>query len=489
MTVVIKRNYTSSQIKGELPQPVFQELRKTLRYKNTAYRPGFVKQKTWIKEWIELLSPKRRIFPSGLLYMVEEVLQKHSVAYKIDDLRTKPTPKQQLPLVNKTLRDYQQETEEACLREGSGIVRAATGAGKTLIFTSLLGKYNGLKRIVYVRKLDLMRQTIRVIEQELGIEVGQVGGGVVDIKELTVVMIPTAAIAVGEKYVKYEYSEDDDTDKELAMSLSDQQKLAIKQYIEEAECFVVDECHAIASKSVQLINKHSKKAYYRFGFSATPWREDGADILLNATTGPQLSDINASSLIEKGFLVPPRVHFYKMMPEKGQQTPSKYNEAYTKFIVENEKRNDKIVKLTKRLVENGDRPVIIVQRQKHGEILEGQLQKQGVDVQFIYGKTSLSDREYALEQFQEGVLDVIIGSSILQEGIDIPCITALVNASCGKASGAYYQKIGRAIRTFGEDKTRAIVIDFVDEVKWFKQHAKARIKILETEPKYQIKIQ
>lgn len=488
MAIEIIRNYVSSKINGSLSKNVYKEIRNTLRYKNSVWRPNFVKQKAWIKEWIYLLTPKMQIFPSGLLYMVEEILQKHRVPYVVKDRRKKPTPSEPLPLLHKTLRDYQSETEETCLREGSGIVRASTGAGKTLIFTSLLGRYNGLKRIVYVRKLDLMQQTRRVLEHELGIQIGQVGGGVIDIQELSVVMIPTAALAVGEKYIKYEYSEDDDSDKDLEMDLTVQQKVAIKEYIAEAECFVVDECHAIASKSMQMINTHSIKAYHRFGFSATPWREDGADILLNAATGEQLSDINASSLIDRGFLVPPRIHFYRMIPKRGQKLPTNYQEMYTQFIVENEQRNKKVVKLVKKLVDNGDRPIVLVQRQKHGSILEELLQAEGLDAQFIYGKTSLANRTYALEQFEAGVIDVIIGSSILQEGIDLPYITALINASGGKSSSAYYQKIGRAIRAF-DQKTRAIVVDFIDEVKWLREHANARIRVLKTEPRYEINIQ
>jgi intein/homing endonuclease len=87
-----------------------------------------------------------------------------------------------------------------------------------------------------------------------------------------------------------------------------------------------------------------------------------------------------------------------------------------------------------------------------------------------------------------GGMGHLLHNSILQEGIDVPCITALINAAAGKSSSAYYQKIGRAIRPF-EDKTRAIVIDFIDDVKWLKDHAKRRIKILQTEPLYELKIQ
>ena len=131
-----------------------------------------------------------------------------------------------------------------------------------------------------------------------------------------------------------------------------------------------------------------------------------------------------------------------------------------------------------------------LQRQQHGKTLEDMLNKKGRLAKFIYGESSMTDRAWTLDQFEAGALDVLIGSSILQEGIDIPCITALINASAGKSSSSYYQKIGRAIRTHKEgNKTRAIVVDFVDSVKWLDKHSKERIRVLKTEPLYQVKIQ
>jgi superfamily II DNA or RNA helicase len=237
-----------------------------------------------------------------------------------------------------------------------------------------------------------------------------------------------------------------------------------------------------------MVSNYSKKAYHRFGCSATPYRTDGTDILIHAATGPKIVDISASTLIERGFLVPPKVHFYRMKPDWNKPVPKDYQNVYTKFIVENEERNEKIVKLADYMAEKGERVVILVQRQQHGKILEEMLQKKGRMAKFIFGETCLTERSMALDQFSAGVLDVLLGSSILNEGIDVPCITALINAAAGKSSSSYYQKIGRAIRPF-ENKTRAIVIDFIDAVKWLDKHSKERIKVLKTEPLYQIKIQ
>ena len=485
--IEIQRNYVNSHIVGKLDDQVVQALRLKLRYKVPGFRFAFMRHTKWSGDGYKyLITPKQMKFPSGLLFMVEETLKEYGVEYTMADLRTKPVPSNPLSPKEYKLRDYQEVMEKACLDSCTGIVRAATGSGKTAVFTSILGKLNGLKRIVYVRKLDLMQQTIRVLARELDIPIGEIGGGKVDIQELSVAMVPTVARALGEQYVKYDGHENDDDDDEMELSI--QQKKDIKDYVESAEVFICDECHCLSATTVQMVSNYSKKAYYRLGFSATPWRTDGTDILLNAATGPQIIDVPASDLIDRGFLVPPRIHFYKMPRDLRKKLPSDYQTMYTEVIVENKQRNERIVKLATFLAQQGERPIILVQRQQHGKTLEKMFEDSGLVAKFIYGESSMTDRWLAIEDFKAGVIDVIIGSSILQEGIDVPCITALINAAAGKSSSAYYQKIGRAIRT-NDGKTRAIVIDFIDQVKWLKDHAMERIRILRTEPRYEIKIQ
>ena len=488
MVVTIQRTYVSCKLDGEIPENVFQQLRNELRYIIPGHQFAPVYQKKWGDGYKYLITLKRRVFPSGLLYLVEDILRQNNIEYKVLDLRTEPIPSNPIPIL-KTLRDYQADAEKVCLEKKCGIMKMPTGSGKTLLFTSILGKLNGLRCAVYLRKLDLMEQTIKCLSRDLGVdvdEIGRIGGGTIHIKPLSVIMIPTAARALGEKYIKYSGHDNDDDDDDTP--LTTQQKMAVKEFIENADCFIVDECHALSSETAQMVSNYSKKAYYRIGCSATPWRTDGTDILLNAATGPKIVDISASTLIERKFLVPPKVHFYRLKRDWTKQVPNDYQSVYTQFIVENKERNEKIVKLADFMAEKGERVVILVQRQQHGKILEEMLQAKGRMAKFIYGESSVTERSVTLDQFSAGVLDVLIGSSILNEGIDVPCITALINAAGGKSSSSYYQKIGRAIRPF-DNKTRAIVIDFIDVVKWLDKHSKERIKVLKIEPLYQVKIQ
>jgi superfamily II DNA or RNA helicase/intein/homing endonuclease len=238
MTVVIQRNYVNCKLEGDIPQKTFQRLRRTMRYPIQGYRPSFVAK--YGDGFKYLITPKRRIFPAGLLYMVIKILKEEKIEHSIIDLRTEPTLLEPILLNAYKLRDYQEDMFNACIEHKSGIVRAATGAGKTAVICRLIGHYNGLKRAIYVRKLDLMRQTIKVLERELDIPIGSIGGGEVNVQDTSVVMIPTAARALGEKYVKYTGHDNDDEDDPIQLNV--QQKQSIKEYIENVDCLVVDEC-------------------------------------------------------------------------------------------------------------------------------------------------------------------------------------------------------------------------------------------------------
>jgi len=87
-----------------------------------------------------------------------------------------------------------------------------------------------------------------------------------------------------------------------------------------------------------------------------------------------------------------------------------------------------------------------------------------------------------------GELDVLIASRIFDQGIDIPDLDALVLAGSGKSSARALQRIGRVIRK-GKDKKDAIVVDFLDNCRYLRDHSMIRKKIYETEPGFKIVIQ
>ncbi len=88
------------------------------------------------------------------------------------------------------LRDYQIEAADKFLRAKTGIFQIGTGGGKTECAIEIIRRL-GYTTLFIVDKVELLKQTKKRIEDSLGIEVGQVGGGKIDWQQITVATIQT----------------------------------------------------------------------------------------------------------------------------------------------------------------------------------------------------------------------------------------------------------------------------------------------------------
>ena len=93
-----------------------------------------------------------------------------------------------------------------------------------------------------------------------------------------------------------------------------------------------------------------------------------------------------------------------------------------------------------------------------------------------------------LDRMRERKLMCIIGTTLLDEGIDIPSAGAGIFAGAGKSSTRALQRVGRFIRVDPNDpdKKCAYIEEFYDHCRWLNHHAQARRRIYETEPEFQI---
>ena len=423
-------------------------------------------------------------FQTGLLPYVEDILTKSNVQYQLQDNRQNIVLGNPIPLLSSyyNLRDYQLDIVNAAILNKNGLIKAATGAGKSACIAKLAGDLN-IKTVVYVVSLDLLYDMHKNIEKALGIECGIVGDGNCIIKKITVAT-PWTVIHAYDK----EYNPFDDEETKAKDSLDQFSKIKIQKMVEASQMFIIDECQFLASESIQLITKASKNARYRLGFSGTPWRDGGDDILLEAATGKQIIDINATTLIERKVLVPPKIFFFEVPSLSGFERHERhpYPKIYDTCVVENQTRNDMIIESATKLHAKGRKTLILVKRKKHGiKLLE--MMPKNIKTYYLNGDAPSDERMGVKELFTMGGLDIIIASSIFDQGIDLPTLDALVLAGSGKSSTRALQRIGRVIR--GSDgKTDAIVVDFIDYAPYLYEHSKKRWTIYKSEPAFQIKL-
>lgn len=483
MEILITINNVFCQIMGLSDIQIIDRLDHKLSYYISGYNfTQAYKQRRWDGKK-HLLSNQLK-FQVGLLPIVEDILRKEGLSYQTQDNRQAIILGKSISLLDTyyNLRDYQIEAVECAKKHKYGLLKIATGGGKSAIIAKIIGDLN-IKTVVYVISLDLLYQMKQNIEEALGIECGIIGDGNCSIKKISIATPWTVARAYDKEYNPFDDEEDKAKD-----TLDQLSKIKIQKMVESSQMFIVDECQFIAADSIQLITKASKSAIYKLGFSGTPWRDDGADLALTASTGPQLIDIDATTLINKGVLVPPKVFFFEVPELNGfnKHERHSYQKIYDNYIVENQIRNEMIIESATKLYAKGRKTLILVKRKKHGlKLLE--MMPKNLKVYYLNGDASTDERQAVKDLFTIGGLDIIIASSIFDQGIDLPKLDALILAGSGKSSTRSLQRLGRVIRG-AEGKTDAIVVDFVDSAPYLYEHSRRRWAIYKSEHAFKIKL-
>jgi len=265
-------------------------------------------------------------------------------------------------------------------------------------------------------------------------------------------------------------------------------KKRIRELFNSAQAIIVDEAH-LAAIVIEALANHASKAYYRFGLSATPWREDNQEIRLEGCMGKKLIEVTPTFLIDRGFLVPPRIY---MVPIKHVEQVSNYADSYSKHVTKCWERNFRIKQFSEAFQEEGRPVMIIVDRVEHGQILE----KMIVNSVFVPGSDKGEDDPDDAEQdYRRRMLNkcesneiILIGTQWLNTGIDAPRISVLVMAGSTQASATVLQTVGRVIRSHKESgKSEAVIIDFMDSDKHMRKHSLLRKRVYQSEAGFDLR--
>ena len=567
---------------------------------------------------------------AGLFDYVKDFFKEKEIDYILNDNRVKPEQNANFKLVDYIdsdkkiplkLRPYQQDIINKC-RERE-VIQACTGAGKTLMMAACIAKFNVKPVCIFADKIGLCMQLKQEMEKFLGVEVGLVGDGVEDYKDITVISTQSAddnyikdakmclwdeclpydteillenrtCMKIGDivkqkqmvnvwtynvythqfevkpiidfgvtdigtkKILKLNIKRNDG--KNIVLHCTDNHKvfiknkndyvradclnvgdkvvvgtvetLILKQYegtidnIEvdnsNAENYVYDltvadnhnfiangvlvsNCHHIPAQTITTIANKCKNAYYRIGVSATPWRDAGDDLLIEAVLNKKKDAvITASMLIEKGYLVKPEIYF---VPIKQVFKGKNYQDIYNKAIVENLDRNKIITKIAYNMYIRDKHILMLYKNIKHGEKLLDMVSKRIGEkvkpftiknpktnkdvtvrvrnVELLSGNDDTVKRLAVFEAVKIGFCRCLIASTIADDGLDLPILDTLILAGGGKSSTRAFQRIGRVIRLH-EGKTKGIVFDFTDYTPMLRRHSRNRQKYYEQEPLWDI---
>lgn len=483
-----------------LPSLPYKDRQDFLEEVNEAlsYTPAFSEWSPKLKsgKWdgkLYLFNKRKHIFPSGCLSIVREVIEACGYQAKLIDKRRKPSSNYGLKLVDERedrpgehfgLRDYQAEALKQAMKYGRGILSCPTGSGKTTIFTSIIAEISTYPVIVFVPTRLLLYQTKRELEEMLRdedgekVEVGIIGDGKVDIKPITVCIINSALAAYGLRFNNSKQRCEDDTRKRIPkderedLSAVASKKEEIKDLIENARVVIADEAHRSASDMWKQILFRCGKSYYRLGFSATPFREDGRELEIQAIFGKIIYEIELRELIDRGYLMDPEIYMVTInhdpdgaILEREFEDPLteevtkkelyipvedwEYRDFYEQIVIYNDELNQHIAQYAKTFNEQGLSVLILVKEIAHGEILEALIP----DSIFLKGKNTTNQRESAIDELKDKSFLTLIATTIADMGLDLPNLDCLILAGGGGSDPTRYQEKKKKRKTISKSKT------------------------------------
>jgi superfamily II DNA or RNA helicase len=324
------------------------------------------------------------------------------------------------------LRDYQKDVKKEAIemlnKTGSVLISMAAGSGKSITSMSICSTIK-LKTLVIVNKLVLIKQW----------------------KEAILQFCPTARIQC-----LTTKSEMEDCDFYI-MNAINVPKMG-KDFFQNIKTMIVDEVHLImADKLSNLMNFVHPR--YLIGLSATPYRIDGLNILIDLYFGKDkiVKEMKNKHLVYKvqtGFKPEVKVS------DAGKVIWSSILDSQAK----NKERNELIVNIIKLFKDRNF--LVLVKRVEHGEYLVERLNEEGEYTTSLLGSNQIFDKEARI---------LVATSQKAGCGFDHPKLDALLLATDFKEY--ILQIIARVMR---RRDVEPIIFDIVDDNPILFNHYKTR---------------
>lgn len=335
-----------------------------------------------------------------------------------------------------SLRDYQQNLVtdvRNAYRSGKRypLVVSPTGSGKTVLFAYIANgtASKGNRVLILVHRQELLDQTAKTL-RAFGVEHGVIAAG----------RTP---------------------DRNHFVQVASVQTLVRRLDFFRPDLIIIDEAHHGTAGSWRKVIDHNPQARC-LGVTATPERLDGrglGEVFDDLLMGPQVS-----WLIEQGHLskpvyyAPPQSadlsHLRVARGDFDQRDVAKAmdNKAITGDAV------DHYAKLCK-----GMPAVAFCASVAHAEHVADSFNSYGFRAATIDGNMDKDERREVVRMLGDGRLHVLTSCEIINEGFDLPIVSAAILLRPTMSLGLHLQQIGRVLRP-APGKDRAVILDHVGNI-------------------------
>lgn len=370
-----------------------------------------------------------------------------------------------------TLRQYQLEALAPLEKRSIGVISAPTGSGKSVMMCWLIAEKK-VQTLVLVNTLELANQFKENLLRHTSLTDADVAiissGAKFALKPVTITLLQSAN--------KFDEFKVEEINKNVGMVLT-------------------DEVHIVgASTYYEVLNKFS--AHYKYGFSATPEREDGLTPLIHMASGPIRSIVSAADVAAAGNILLPQVraistnYTFPLFDMNEYQTmitdlanDSDRNQLIADTLAEEDYATKQKVLLCGRVIQC----VHLQQLIPESKILVGSISAEDQEAikkhypdqyEKIVEQKGKKYRKKVVEELSSGKLNTVISTySLFSTGLDFSGLEVAAFCSPLKSKILVKQCRGRIMRV--AKNKQPICLDFEDsKVGLLKTQSKTRQRIL-----------
>ncbi|KAF7306883.1 DEAD-box family helicase [Mycena indigotica] len=365
------------------------------------------------------------------------------------------------------LRPYQEQALRACEEAlNSGVHRIGvslpTGAGKTVVFTTLLSRIkpptsNVSRALIVVNSIELARQSAEQAQQ----------------------LFPSWNVEI-EQGTKHRASGEADVTVATYQTLL--QASRIKKFNPAMlKAVIVDEAHHAAAPSYRRILSHFATEIKSpepnaqlpilahkipiIGFSATFSRHDG--LALGSVFERIVYHRDFLEMIKEQWLCDVRFTTVRASLNLSNVTVNSrtgdFNPTSLAHVVNTDTVNNLVVRTWLDKASGRKSTLVFCVNIAHCESLTQTFRGYGIDARYLVSSTPALERKALVTAFKAGQIPVLINCAILTEGADIPNVDCVLVARPTRSRNIFAQMIGRGMRLSpATGKTDCRIIDFVD---------------------------
>lgn len=395
---------------------------------------------------------RNNMFPTGLLNIALAALQELGTQFQFEDLRESPGQTAILRWQNAPWepRYYQNEMIKLGMDNGRGVFEAAVGTGKSLIMAYLI-KLISCNSLVIVPSRGLSGQLHRDFSEWFGAQNVEL----LDAQKIRKLKKPKAISIV------------------TVQSLGSLVKTGeFAEFAKHIDAVYVDEVHHAGASTYTGLLKDLEHVYYRYGFSGTFLRNDNKTLEMWSFLSNVLYEFPAHRAISEGYLTPVTVYMHTMRGVPHIKYQTEYDNNYC--------ANPALLQKVTEIVENNPNQQILIlvnKKDKCGLVIHEYLRSMGIDNSYISGDNDKDEINNTISAFNDKRIRILIGSSVIGEGIDVRSTDHLIMCQGGKSEITMVQAAGRVLRLY-EGKTHAYIHDFRFEgTRYMIKHADEREEI------------